>query len=144
MKKFGRKKTVVYIDEANINLLLRKHFRWLRKSACCSVKLPTSQGKLIHVIGTIIQTGLLFSERRIRLCEKKNCCNFLKILLRNLQEITSVIVVVFDTAPVHVYLEIVSQEKEFLGFELVWLAPYSASLSSIEEVWSILRIQIRS
>ncbi len=143
LEKTGCGKTVVYIDETNCNLFLRRNFGRSRKGTRCSVKLPTSKGKNIHIIGGITQTGIQHWERRRGSYRKEDCCNFLRNLLRNMEEPMSEIVVVLDNAPVHVSLESVSQEEEFRGLELLRLAPYSAPLNPIEEVWSIFKSEAK-
>ena len=94
-------------------------FWWSRKGSRCSVKLSTSKGKNIHVIGGISQTGMQYWERRRGSYRKDDCCDFLRRLLRRIDEPTSEIVVVLDNAPVQVSLESVSQEEEFQGVEFI-------------------------
>ena len=60
----GNGKKIIYMDETNVNLFLRRKHGRNKKGTRCSVKSPTSRGKNIHIIGAISQTGLLYWERR--------------------------------------------------------------------------------
>ena len=82
-------------------------------------------------------------ERRRGSYRKDDCSDFLRRLLRRIDEPTSEIVVVLDNAPVHVSLESVSQEEEFQGVELLMLATYSAPLNPIEECWSVFKSEVK-
>ena len=82
-------------------------------------------------------------ERRRGSYRKDDCSDFLRRLLRRIDEPTSEIVVVLDNAPVHVSLESVSQEEEFQGVELLMLATDSAPLNPIEECWSVFKSEVK-
>ena len=43
-------KHVIYIDETNINLFLRRGAGRSRKGTRCSVKTPTARGKNVHIV----------------------------------------------------------------------------------------------
>lgn len=61
MASIGQGKHIVYIDETNCNLFLRRSFGRSKKGVRCTVNLPTSKGKNIHVIAGICQTGMNFT-----------------------------------------------------------------------------------
>ena len=64
MNRIGIGKTVVYIDETNVNLFLRRSQGRARKGMRPMVKCPTSRGKNIHILGGISQHGIVYWERR--------------------------------------------------------------------------------
>jgi transposase len=143
MEESGNGKTIVYIDETNCNLFLRRSFGRSRKGTRCTVKLPTSKGKNVHVIGGISQTGLLYFERRRGSFKKEGCQEWLRSLLRSITENLSQIVIVCDNAPVHSNLETVLEEEEFVGATILRLGPYSAPLNPIEECWSVFKAHMK-
>ena len=42
-------KYVIFIDETNVNLFVRRSFGRSRKGTRCSVKTPTARGKNVHI-----------------------------------------------------------------------------------------------
>ena len=141
----GNSKKIIYMNETNVNLFLRrKHWR-SKKGTRCSVKSPTSRGKNIHIIGAISQTELSYWERRRGSYRKEDCCEWMRRCLRTTMETENPqnICVVCDSAPCHVSLEDVFQEEEFAGANLLRLGPYSAPLNPIEECWSIVKSSIK-
>ena len=135
----GAGKYVIYIDETNFNLFLRRNEGRSRRGTRCSVKAPTSKGKNVHVIGAVSQTGLVYWERRRGSYKKPDCQEWLRSVLRRVDEPLTNVVIVCDNAPVHSELELVSLEEEFEGVTVLRLAPYSAPLNPIEECWSVLK-----
>lgn len=143
MAAIGDGKRLIYIDESNCNLFLRRTQGRSRKGTRCSVKAATSRGNNIHVIGGICQTGLVYWERRRGSYKKADCCEWLRTLLRSLNDEMDTIVIVCDNAPVHVDLETVAEEAEFTGVTILRAAPYSAPLNPIEECWSIMKAAMK-
>ena len=143
MGEMGNNKMVIFIDETNVNLFLRRSQGRSRKGTRCSLKSPTSKGKNVHVIGGISQRGLVYWERRRGSYRKEDCCEWLRNMLRALPEPMSNIVVVCDNAPVHCALESVFEEEEFEGAALLRAAPYSAPINPIEECWSTLKAAMK-
>ena len=139
----GEGNFIIYIDETNFNLFLRRSQGRSRKGTRCSVKAPTARGKNIHVLGGICQTGLVYWERRRGSYLKQDCHQWLRNLLSQLQEPMQNVVIVCDNAPVHSELELVAAEEEFEGVEVLRLAPYSAPLNPIEECWSVLKSHVK-
>lgn len=143
MEVNGRGKTVIYMDETNCNLFLRRSQGRSRRGTRCTVKTATGKGANIHVIGAITQTGMLYWERRRGSFRKEECCEWLRRALRSCQEPLDRIVVVCDNAPVHRGLETVVEEPEFQGVELLRTAPYSAPLNPIEACWSGMKAEMK-
>ena len=143
MNEIGSQKKIIYIDETNVNLFLRRNFGRSKKGSRCCVKAPTSRGKNVHVIGGIANTGMVYWERRRGSFTKPDCQEWTRRLLRASGEEISSIVIVLDNAPVHSDLEAVAQEEEFEGVTFLRLAPYSAPLNPIEECWSVFKSKVK-
>lgn len=143
MNRTGMGKTVIYIDETNVNLFLRRSQARARKGFRPAVKCAPSRGRNIHILGGISQHGLVYWERRRGNYRKEDCNEWLRRMLRAITEPFHNIVVVCDNAPVHVDLERVAAEEEFLGVEIVRLGPYSAPLNPIEECWSTMKAAMK-
>ena len=139
----GNGKQIIYMDESNCNLFLRRTFGRSRKGTRCTIKTPASKGKNIHVIAAITQTGLVHWERKRGSFLKRDCQEWLRNMLRKVLEPMCNVVVVLDNAPVHSDLEIVLEEEEFNGCTLLRLAPYSAPLNPIEECWSVFKSHMK-
>lgn len=139
MSAIGEGRRVIYIDESNCNLFLRRQEGRSKKGSRCIVKCPTGRGKNVHILGAVSQTGIVFWERRRGSYKKEDCCDWLRRLLRQVIDDIQNVVIVCDNAPVHVDLERVMEEPEFLGAALYRAAPYSAPLNPIEECWSVMK-----
>lgn len=143
MEANGAGKTVVYIDETNCNLFIRRSQGRSRRGTRCSVKVATSQGANVHVIGAVSQTGLVYWERRRGSFRKEECQEWLRRALRHCPQPMNRTVVVCDNAPVHNGIETVAAEEEFEGVEILRMAPYSAPLNPIEECWSAFKAAMK-
>ena len=136
-------KCIIYIDETNVNLFLRRNYGRSFKGTRCSTIVPTSKGKNIHIIGAISKEGLVYHERRRGCYLKETCFTWVRNMLRRVAEPMENIVVVCDNAPVHNGLESVFEEDEYEGAWLLRAAPYSAPLNPIEECWSVLKAAMK-
>ena len=143
MKEIGSGNDLIYIDETNCNLFLRRTNGRSKKGTRCIVKAPTSKGKNIHIIAGISQTGLIYWERLRGSYTKVACNEWLQRLLRNYAGDYSKLSIVCDNAPVHVDIEKIAEEEEFCGINVIRLAPYSSPLNPIEECWSVLKSKIK-
>ena len=139
MEYTGSGKTVVYIDESNCNLFLRRSEGRSKRGTRCSVKAAAARGPNVHIIGAITQTGLVYWQRKRGSYRKDDCAEWLREVLRRCPESPEEILVVCDNAPVHSDLERIFDEDEFTGARLLRLAPYSAPLNPIEIVWSSVK-----
>ena len=143
MEAVGYGKTVIYMDESNVNLFLRRNFGRSRRGTRCSVKVPTSKGRNVHIIGAVSQTGLVYWERRRGSFKKEDCQEWMRSMLRAAHFPMENILVVCDNAPCHTGLETVLEEVEFQGAQLLRMGPYSAPLNPIGEVWSALKADMK-
>jgi len=105
MTVIGENKRLIYMDESNCNLFLRRSQGRSRRGTRCCVKVATARGSNVHVIGAISQTGLVFWERQRGSFTKDKCCEWMRRLLRTVTDEMERIVIVCDNAPVHVDLE---------------------------------------
>ena len=143
MEANGAGKTVLFMDETNVNLFLRRSEGWSRRGSRCCVKTATSKGDNVHIIGAISQTGPVYWERRRGSFRKEDCLEWLRRALRHCNEDMDRIAVVCDNAPAHVSLETIQEEPEFEGVEIIRTAPYSAPLNPIEECWSAVKAAMK-
>ena len=125
---------VIYINETNVNLFLRRTQCRSRKGTRFCVKVPTSRGQNIHIIAGISQAGLVYWERRRGAYKKEHCHEWWSSV-----EPMANTIVVCDNVPCHSTLEQVMEEEEFEGARLLRLGPYSAPLNQIEEEWTVLK-----
>ena len=101
MAAVGHGKVMIYVDETNINLFLRRSCGRSKKGTRCLVKTPTSKGKNLHIIGAITQTGLVFWERRRGSYTKEECHEWTRRMLRAAGISMDQVVIVVDNAPCH-------------------------------------------
>ena len=64
MTAIGQGKRLIYIDESNCNLFLRRSQGRSRRGTRCCLKVATTRGSNVHIIGAISQTGRVFWERQ--------------------------------------------------------------------------------
>ncbi|XP_043210907.1 uncharacterized protein LOC122375515 [Amphibalanus amphitrite] len=141
MAATGSGRSVLYMDETNANLFLRRSQGRSRRGLRCSVKAATSKGPNVHIIGLMSQTGIIYWERRRGSFRKTDCSDWLRRALQACPLPLDQVTIVCDNAPVHCDLEAVA--AEFPGLELVRTAPYSAPLNPIEAVWSAVKANMK-
>ena len=129
MNRIGIGKTVVYIDEINVNQFLRRSQGRARKGMRPMVKCPASRGKNFHILEGISQHGIVYWERRRGSYKKEDCNECLRQVFRTITEPLKDIVVVCNNAPIHAGLESVVGE-EFLGVEVLRLKSIQYSTKS--------------
>jgi transposase len=140
----GEGKFVIYADESNVNLFLRRTQGRAQVGSRAVAKLPTSKGANIHMIAALTQTGLLNFQRKRGSYKSHNCNEWLREVLQasvDLGVITSNIILVCDNAPCHSRAEQVI--GEFQGACLIRLAPYSPMMNPVEMAWSVIKSCIR-
>ena len=144
MELIGGGKTVIYIDETNCNLFLRRKEGRSRRGTRCSVKSAAAQGPNVHIIGAMTQTGLVHWQRKRGSYRKDDCVDWLREVLMHCPEDPRDLVVVCDNAPVHTALEEAFEEEGvFAGAELLRLAPYSSPMNPIEIIWSAVKASLK-
>lgn len=144
MQATGSGKYVVYIDESNVNLFLRRSQGRAPVGSRAVVKLPSSKGNNIHMIGALTQLGLISFQRRRGSYKHEQFNAWLNDLLQSLlaQGIQSNnVVIVMDNAPCHARAEQVI--GNYPGASILRLAPYSPMLNPIESAWSDIKAQLK-
>ena len=138
--RIGLGKTVIYIDESNANLFLRRSQGHARKGVRCMPKSPTAKGKNIHIIGSISNKDLCTGSAEGAVTGKKTveygCVKCFALSL-------SPSLMLLLCAPVHSGLETIAEEDEFNGVEILRSSPYSAPLNPIEECWSVMKAAMK-
>jgi len=144
MHLMGEIKHIIYADEANVNLFLRRSFGRAPRGQRATVKMPSSRGANVHMIGAISQLGLeKFKTQRGSFRSEQ----FNTWLTELMDEVISngtpanSIVIVIDNAPCHSRAE--SVISEYSGSILLRLPPYSPMLNPIENAWSVLKSQLK-
>jgi transposase len=144
MAATGIGKYIVYIDESNVNLFLRRSQGRAPVGSRAVMKLPSSKGANIHMIGALTQTGIISFQRRRGNYKHQHCNAWLRELLQSIvaQGIQSHnIAIVIDNAPCHSRAE--EAVAEFPGAELLRLAPYSPMLNPIESAWGVMKAVLK-
>ena len=143
----GEGKTLIFIDESNVNLFLRRSIGRARKGERCVVRRPNTKGPNVHMIAAISQQRLHRFERKRGHFRGEDAKEWLRGLLRELRAdgyAMNQLVIVADNAPCHSQLEQVSSEEEFSDVTIIRLAPYSAPMNPIEYAWSSIKAKIKS
>lgn len=136
-------KHIIWIDETNFNMFIRRTNGWSKKGQRSVSLLPSSKGKNIHVIGAISSFGVELMELRRGSYRWESANQWLSLLIDTVVGRgvpVNHIVVVCDNAPVHSRLSLVAEEK---GFTLLRLGPYSPMLNPIENIWSVIKAAVK-
>lgn len=140
----GELKHILYVDEANVNLFLRRSFGRARRGQRATVKMPASRGANIHMIAAISQTGLeKFTSRRGSFRNEHFNCWLRELIEETVANGTPIgnIVIVIDNAPCHSRAEDVL--ANYPTAQLLRLPPYSPMLNPIENMWSALKSHLK-
>jgi len=145
MQAMGADKFVVYVDESHVNLFLRRSQGRSQQGTRAVVKLPSSKGANVHMIGALSQTGLVSFKRK-----RGNFrgVHFDEWLQKVVQKLVSrcipqeKIVLVVDNAPCHSRAEAALQP--FPGASILRLGLYSPMLNPIEAAWNTIKAELKS
>ena len=78
------------------------------------------------------------------LLKKEDAIEWVKVCLRKaFSTFMQPVVLVLDNAPCHLGLEVALSDQEFSHHKVLRLAPYSPMLNPIEQVWSVMKAQIK-
>jgi transposase len=140
----GDGKTVVYIDESNVNLFLRRNQGRAAIGSRAITKMPNSRGANIHMIGAMTQTSMIKFMRKRGSFKSEDFLNWLKMVVTTAttQGIPlNNIVLVIDNAPCHSKAENIT--LDYPEVVILRLAPYSPMLNPIEMAWSTMKAAIK-
>ena len=137
----ARRNFIVYIDETNINLFLRRNFGRSFKGTRCSTLVPTSTVKNIRIIGAISKERLVCHQRRRGCYLKETCFTWVRNLLLRVPEATGNSSCLWQRS-CHNCLESAFEEDDYEG-----VSPQDCSVQRssqyIEECWSVLKAAMK-
>ena len=117
----------VYVDESNVNLFAKRGYGRSILGTRASIKVASSKGPNIHMLGAISSIGTSFFEKRRGAYNHTDFNEWVKNLLRSaIQDGINMdsIVIVCDNAPCHPRIENLLEEEEFTGVTILRFAPY--------------------
>ena len=138
-----KNKNIIYIDESNLNLFLRRTQARSKTGTRAHINLPCTKGPNVHMVAGISRTGLHHFRKKRGSYNLEGANQWFEGLI---EECVSkgipreTIVVVCDNAPVHKRLDDTAKE---CGVDLLRLGPYSPFLNPIETMWSFLKSEIK-
>ncbi|MEG4010184.1 IS630 family transposase [Microcoleus sp. Pol11C1] len=134
-------KDLIFLDESGVNLaMVRLYARSLKGDRAKGSK-PTKPGKNVSIIGAISVNKILTS---VNLIGGTDAITFEAFIIRKLvPQLWKGACVVMDNCPIHLGEE-VKKAIEKKGAKLIYLSPYSPDFSPIENLWSKLKIILRS
>jgi transposase len=134
-------KDLIFIDEAGVNLaMVRLYARSLKGSRARGEK-PNKRGQNVSVIGALSFNEILTS---VNLIGGTDALIFEAFIIRKLvPKLWKGACVVMDNCSIHLGEE-VEKAIEAKGAKLIYLSPYSPDFSPIENLWSKLKIILRS
>lgn len=137
-------KQVVWVDETNFNLFVRRRVGWSKVGHRTVVPLPSSRGPNIHLIGGIASSGIIKMNTRRGSFRWENVNEWMQGLLEQWTSngfLLRDLVVVVDNAPSHSRLSEVFQDNEAV---LLRLGPYSPMLNPIETIWAKVKAHVKT
>ncbi|MEG4092874.1 IS630 family transposase [Microcoleus sp. Pol12B4] len=134
-------KDLIFLDESGVNLaMVRLYARSLKGDRAKGSK-PTKRGKNVSIIGAMSVNKILTS---VNLIGGTDAITFEAFIIRKLvPQLWKGACVVMDNCPIHLGEE-VKKAIENKGAKLIYLSPYSPDFSPIENLWSKLKIILRS
>ncbi|KAF7702762.1 hypothetical protein CDIK_0391 [Cucumispora dikerogammari] len=132
------------MDETNLNIhLSRTEKRSLRESRCSTVDAAT-KGANVHVITAISTPRLIHYELRRGSLMIENAVEWFKSCIRvAVERHGRSVVIVIDNAPCHTNVEPILKKAEFSLCKILRLRPYSPMFNLIENIWSLIKYQIK-
>jgi transposase len=134
-------KDLIFIDESGVNLaMVRLYARSLKGEKATGLK-PTKRGKNVSIIGAMSVNEILTS---VNLIGGTDAITFEAFIIRKLvPKLWKGACIVMDNCPIYLGEE-VKKAIEKTGTRLIYLSPYSPDFSPIENLWSKLKIILRS
>lgn len=136
-------KTIIWMDETNLNLFCRRSQGRARIGERAVMALPTSKGPNIHVICALSAYQMIYMTRRRGAFKSDIAKAWLLEMLDNLPPGITVdtVVVVCDNAPCHSKFEECLIDKP--GLTICRLGPYSPMLNPVETIWSKMKAEVK-
>lgn len=140
----GQNIPILFMDESNFNIHISRSEGRSARGTRCSVAAAGSKGANVHMIGCIGSLGLIHFEMRRGAFHKEDACDWLRMCFRKAYSLyRKPVVLVLDNAPCHSRVEDVLLEEEFRNHFILRLAPYSPMLNPIEQVWSVMKSDVK-
>jgi transposase len=134
-------KDLIFIDESGVNLArVRLYARSLKGERAKGLK-PTKRGKNVSIIGAMSVKEIV---TLVNLIGGTDAITFEAFIIKKLvPKLWKGACVVMDNCPIHLGEE-VKKAIERTGAKLIYLSPYLPNFSLLENLWSILKIILRS
>jgi len=134
-------KDLIFIDESGVNLAMVRLYARSLKGERAKGQRPTKRGKNVSIIGAMSVNEILTS---VNLIGGTDAITFEAFIIRKLvPKLWKGACVVMDNCSIHMGEE-VKKAIEKKGAKLIYLSPYSPDFSPIENLWSKLKIILRS
>ena len=139
----AQNRTIVWIDESNVNLFCQRNEGRSKIGSRCTVIDANGRGPNVHMIGAITSTSLVSISIKRGSFTKEKCHEWLREIINICYQRQIVnLTIVCDNATCHRDIEKVIREGE--DVKILRLAPYSFLLNPIELVWSQIKSKIKS
>ncbi|KAF7685812.1 hypothetical protein CDIK_3439 [Cucumispora dikerogammari] len=135
---------IVFMNETNINIHISRSEGRSARGTRCSTVTACSKGSNVHIIGAISSLGLIHYELKRGSFKKENAAESVKTCLRiAISKHGGPVVLVVDNAPCHSQVENVLQDIHFENCKILRLGPYSPMFNPIENIWSVVKSEVK-
>ena len=140
----AQNRQILYMDECNFYLHITRSQGRAAIGERCSVRAAATRGPNIHVIGCIGSLGMLNCQIKRSPFKKPKAMAYLEETLRIAQtEYGCPVVLVIDNAPAHSNIEHEINPEIMENNIILRLGPYSPMLNPIENVWSMIKSNVK-
>ena len=141
----GQNLPILFMNETNFNIHISRSASRSVRGTRCTVAAAGSKGTNIHVIGCISTLGLIQFEVKRGAFHRDDACEWLRVCFRKTYEIyRKPVVIILDNASCRSRIKEVLAEDEFRRNHALRLAPYSPMLNPIENIWSVVKADVKS
>ena len=136
-------KTIIWMDETNINLFCRRLQGRAHAGDRAVMPLPTSKGPNVHVVCAVSAYQMIHTTRRRGAFKSDAAKAWVLEMLERLPPGVRVdsVVLVCDNAPCHSKLE--ECVTDHPGLIVCRLGPYSPMLNPVETIWSKMKAVVK-
>ncbi|CAL8071695.1 unnamed protein product [Calicophoron daubneyi] len=145
MECYAEHKMICWIDEINLNLFCTRKFGRNIRVRKFGALVTSCRGENLHVMSAMTEDGVFSYAIRRQRYSAADCREWVTSVLSDFEQRTAMsdLVIVCDNSPYHSELERVFEEERYRGGRLMWLSPYLPSLNPIENVWNIVKSEVR-
>ncbi|KAF7685182.1 hypothetical protein CDIK_4069 [Cucumispora dikerogammari] len=135
---------IVFMNETDINIHISRSERRSDRGTRCSTVTASSKEANVHIIGAISSLGLIHYELKKDSFKKESASEWVKTCLRiAISKHGGPVVLVVDNALCRSQVENVLQDIHFENCKILRLGPYSLLFYPIENIWSIVKIEVK-